>query len=214
MIRINLLPHREMRRERRKKDFFTWATLAVIGAACVAVAVAFGISAQIDAQQARNDYIARENDKLDSQIKEIAQLREEIEGLRARQQAVENLRRDLTVPVHMMDELVRLTPEGMYLRQVKQDDRKVVLSGIARSNDQVSNLLRSLAHDTAWFERPELIEIKAGQSGKPDSRDARRIYEFSMNAMVKMQAVPDPAKPGAPAAVRPGPTPAAVAAPR
>lgn len=213
MIRINLLPHREMRRERRKKDFVALALLTVIVSGCAAVAVAMGISTQIDAQQARNDYITKENEKLDAQIKEIAQLREEIDGLRARQQAVENLQRDRTVPVHVMDELVKLTPDGIYFRQLKQEDRKIVLSGVAQSNERVSNLLSGLAKNTPWLERPELVEIKAAQLGKADAKDSRRVYEFALNALVKTLPVADPAKAGAPAkpvaaapSAAPGPT--------
>jgi len=210
-IRINLLPHREMRRERRKKDFIALSVLTVVVAGCAAVGVAMGISSQIDAQQARNDFITQENEKLDAQIKEIAQLREEIDGLRARQQAVENLQRDRTVPVHVMDELVKVTPDGIYFRQLKQEERKVVLTGVARSNERVSHLLRGLANDTPWLERPELVEIKAAQLGKPDAKDARRVYEFSLNALVKTMPVAEAGKPGSPAkpvaaAATPGPT--------
>ncbi len=198
MIRINLLPHREMRRERRKKDFVALALLTVIVSGCAAVAVAMGINAQIDAQQARNDYITKENEKLDAQIKEIAQLREEIDGLRARQQAVENLQRDRTVPVHVMDELVKLTPDGVYFRQLKQEDRKLVLSGVAQSNERISNLLSGLAKNTPWLEPPELVEIKAAQLGKADAKDARRVYEFALNALVKTLPVGEPCKAGTP----------------
>jgi len=196
MIRINLLPHREMRRDRRKKDFIALLLFTVLVAGAAALLVAFGIGQQIDAQQARNDYIKRENEKLDAQIKEIAQLRQEIDALKARQQAVENLQRDRTLPVHVMDELVKHTPQGVYFRQLKQEDRKVSLIGVAQSNERVSNLLRSLANDTPWLERPELVEIKAAQAGKAETRDARRVYEFALNAMIKAPVVPE-AKPAA-----------------
>ncbi|MFP5460293.1 MAG: PilN domain-containing protein [Gammaproteobacteria bacterium] len=188
-IRINLLPHRELRRERRKKDFIAILVATVVAGAGIAALVALGIGSRIDAQQARNDFIKRENDKLDEQVKEIAMLREEIDSLKARQLAVENLQRDRTLPVHMMDELVRRTPDGMFFRQLRQADRKVTLTGLAQSNERVSNLLRTLAHETPWLERPELVEIKAITLGKPDPRDkdaqGRRVYEFSLNATIK-----------------------------
>jgi type IV pilus assembly protein PilN len=196
MIRINLLPHREMRRERRKKDFVAFILLVVVFGASVALLVALGIGQRIDAQQARNDYIKRENDKLDAQIKEIALLRQEIDSLRARQLAVENLQRDRTLPVHVMDELVKYTPDGIYFKQVKQEERKVSLVGVAQSNERVSNLLRSLSYETPWLERPELVEIKAAPAGKPDAKDTRRVFEFAVNAMVKTPAATD-AKPAA-----------------
>lgn len=189
MIRINLLPHRELRRERRKKDFMAMLVATVVAGAAIAGVVALGIGSQIDAQQARNDFIKRENDKLDAQVREIAKLREEIDSLKARQLAVENLQRDRTLPVHVMDELVRQTPEGMYFRHIRQADRKVTLQGLAQSNERVSSLLRSLANETPWLERPELVEIKAIALGKPDPKDkdkeVRRVYEFSLNATIK-----------------------------
>ena len=123
MIRINLLPHREMRRERRKKDFVGLAVLSVLLSGAVALSVAFGISNRIDAQQARNDFIVKENEKLDAQIKEIALLKQEIDSLTARQHAVENLQRDRTLPVHVLDELVKHTPTGIYYKQMRQEER-------------------------------------------------------------------------------------------
>lgn len=201
IVRINLLPHRELRRERRKKDFIAGLLATVLAGVGLAVLVALGISGRIDAQQARNDFIKRENDKLEAQLREVAQLREEIDSLKARQMAVENLQRDRTLPVHVLDELVRHTPEGMYFRQLRHSDRKVTLVGLAQSNERVSDLLRTLANDTPWLERPELVEIKAITLGKPDPRDKdkepRRVFEFSLSAAVKA-----PEKPGD-AAARP-----------
>jgi len=210
MIRINLLPHREMRRERRKKDFIGISVLTLLLGAGVALAVAVGIGSQIDTQQARNDFIVKENEKLDAQIKEIALLKQEIESLTARQNAVENLQRDRTMPVRVLDELVKQTPAGIYFKQLRHEDRKVTLVGYAQSNEHVSSLLRSLANDTPWLERPELVEIKATSlpaAANPAiatlGREARRIFEFSLTAMVKPPVVNDPTKPGAKPAVKP-----------
>jgi len=220
MIRINLLPHREMRRERRKKEFIARSLLTAAAGATVALAVALGINGKIENQQARNDFIKRENTKLDEQIKEIALLKQEIEALRARQEAVENLQRDRTLPVHVMDELVKHTPEGIQLKQLKQVDRRITLTGFAQSNERISQLLRSLAHDTPWLERPELVEIKAVTLGKPDTsgrvdpKTARRAYEFSLNATIKTPGASDAAVPARPVAGAPAPVATANAASR
>ncbi len=187
-MRINLLPHREMRRERRKKDFVGLLALVGIGALAAAVVVALGIDQRIDAQRARNDFIRAENAKLDAQIREIATLRAEIEALRARQYAVESLQTNRTIPVHLMDELVKHTPDGIYLKTMRQDERKITLAGYAQSNERVSELLRNLANNTPWLERPELIEIKAARLGgaaAAKDKDARRVFEFSLNALIK-----------------------------
>lgn len=199
-IRVNLLPHRELRRERRKKDFVGFAVLVGIAGAVAAFAGGFAINQQIAAQQERNDFIKTENAKLDLQIAEIKTLREEISALRARQQAVENLQSDRTVPVHLFDELVRLAPEGLYLRQLRQEDKRVTLTGHAQTNERVAELLRNLAERSPWLERPELGEIKEialpPMSGQ---KEGRKVFEFSLNALVKRPAAPvDPNKPGAP----------------
>jgi type IV pilus assembly protein PilN len=191
--RINLLPHREMRRERRKKDFVVLGVLTAILAALGCLLVALAIDNRIEEQRARNDFVRTENAKLDEQIKEIATLRAEIDALRARQAAVESLQTNRTIPVHLMDELVKHVPEGLYLKSMRQDERKVTLVGYAQSNDRVSELLRNLANNTPWLERPELVEIKAVQvgSGKANANDGgRRLYEFSLNALVRTNDAP------------------------
>lgn len=198
MIRINLLPHREMRRERRRKAFVFIASMTAAAGAAVAMIIGFVIQGQIDAQQARNQFIRAENTKLDAQIREIATLRQEIEALKARQEAVETLQRDRTLPVHLFDALVTLMPEGVQLQQVRQVERRVALTGIAQSNDRVSALLYNLANRSEWLERPELTEIKAVMIGKPEQRAAasqqRRAYQFSLNVAIKGKGSQEQAK--------------------
>ena len=205
MIRINLLPHREMRRERRKKDFIGLGIFCGILSAGACFLMVTFISQLISAQSARNEFIKAENAKLEIQIKEIASLRADIAALKARQQAVENLQSDRTLPVHLLDELVKRVPEGIFLKTIKQDDLKVTITGIAQSNDRVSELLRQLSYQTPWLEKPELVEIKAGFVGEKNAKDAKRAFEFSLNAFLKR-----PGKPEGPA-VAPATTAAAAA---
>jgi len=202
-IRINLLPHREMKRERRKKDFVSLAALVGIAGAVAVFAGGFAINQQISAQQERNAFIVAENAKLDAEIAEIKTLRDEIAALKARQQAVENLQSDRTAPVRLFDELVRLTPEGVYLKQLRQDDLRVTLSGHAQTNERVAELLRNLAERSPLLERPELGEIKEiSLPPTAGSREGRKIYEFSLNTLMKRATPPADAKPGAPRAER------------
>jgi len=187
-----------MRRERRRKAFVFIASMTAAAGAAVAMIIGFVIQGQIDAQQTRNHFIRAENTKLDAQIREIATLRQEIEALKARQEAVETLQRDRTLPVHLFDELVTLMPEGVQLQQVRQIERKVALTGIAQSNDRVSALLHNLANRSDWLERPELTEIKAVMIGKPEQRAAasqqRRAYQFSLNVAIKGKGSQEVAK--------------------
>jgi type IV pilus assembly protein PilN len=178
-IRINLLPHREARRERQKKTFYALTVLSFVAGIALVGLVWSVLQGYIGAQQERNRYIENENRKLDVQIKEIATLRQEIEALRARQRAVEDLQADRNQPVYLMDELTKQTPEGIYLRALKQEDRKVNVTGWAASNERVSEFLRNLQNNSKYLERPELVEIKL--SGQTPQNVQRRLFEFSLN---------------------------------
>jgi type IV pilus assembly protein PilN len=182
-IRVNLLPHREARRERQKKTFY-FLTLMSFAAGLVLVGLVWSVlQGYIGGQQDRNNFITGENRKLDVQIKEVANLRQEIDALRARQRAVEDLQADRNLPVYLMDELTKQTPEGIYLRGFKQEDRKVNIQGWAASNERVSEFLRNLQNNSKYLERPELIEIKiAGQSPQGVQR---RMFDFSLNFFLK-----------------------------
>ncbi|MBS0308498.1 MAG: PilN domain-containing protein [Proteobacteria bacterium] len=183
MVRINLLPHREEKRQLRKKLFVVMLAAAALIGGLVVLAVAGFYAAKIDNQNQRNDFIKGENIKLDAQIKEVATLREEIEALKARQNAVEDLQADRNQPVYLMDELVKQVPEGVYLKSFKQEAQRVVLVGYAQSNDRVSELLRNLGNNSPWLERPELIEIRASSVGQ--GKDMKKIFEFSLNVGIK-----------------------------
>ena len=203
MILINLLPHREAKRRQRKRSFFiTLAVCALIGVGITGVWYSV-LQQMTSAQDSRNAFLKGEIARLDNQIKDIATLRTEIEALKARQKAVEDLQTDRNVPVHLLDELVRQTPEGVYLSSIRQNGAVVTVNGIAQTNERVSEFLRNTLYSSPWLERPELIEIKAA-SVSTGNRDQRRLYEFAMRVTLKRpQSSPPPAGPAS------GPTPAA-----
>lgn len=179
MILINLLPHREAARKRRREAFFVaLGAAALIGG--VIAGVVFGwYQAQISMQQFKNQFLQGEIKKLDSQIKDIANLQAEIAALRARQQAVEDLQADRNLPVHLLNELVKQLPDGVYINSLKQDNQVVSIQGVAQSNERVSELLRNLANTSAWLSRPELVEIVAGTVSL-GGKEQRRISNFTM----------------------------------
>ena len=184
MILINLLPHREAKRVARKRAFFAGLVASAVGGLGLVV---FGLSfvVQLTSQQeARNEYLRAEIKKLEGQIKDIATLRTEIEALKARQRAIEDLQTDRNVPVHLLNELVKHVPDGLYLKSVTQTGGSVVLSGFAQSNERVSELLRNTSQNGVWVERPDLIEIKSSTVGTTP-RDSARVYEFSMRLKIK-----------------------------
>jgi type IV pilus assembly protein PilN len=205
VILINLLPHREEKRRQRKRAFFVGlAASAIIGLAVVGVWYT-ALSQMTSTQQARNSFLKSEIARLEVQIKDIATLRAEIEGLKARQGAVEDLQLNRNVPVHLLDELVRLTPEGIYLTSLRQTDNNVLVSGVAQTNERVSEFLRNAVSNSPWLDRMELVEIKAvNQPPSAGSREQRRLYEFSLRVSTKLPgnpaSAPATAAPAAPAA--------------
>lgn len=195
MIRINLLPHREEKRKQRMLAFYRLLVLSGVMGLGIVLAVAGVIAGQISAQEQRNNFIKAENAKLDAQIKEIAELRQEIDALKARQQAVEDLQSDRNQPVYLMDELVKQVPEGVYLRAFKQDGQRVVVSGYAQSNERVSEMLRNMSNNSPWLERPDLIEIRSASVGQ--GKDQKRVFDFTVNVGIKRPRDKDAAAAGA-----------------
>lgn len=180
MILINLLPHRELARKRRRESFQAIMVLSAIVGLLIAGAIYLWFQTMIENQQSRNNFIASETAILDKQIKEIANIEDEIAALRARQKAVEDLQADRNLPVHMLNELVLQVPDGVYLTSLSQRGQVVTLKGMAQSNERVSELLRNLSDNTPWFSKPQLGEIvTANISLSP--RDQRRVPSFTLN---------------------------------
>jgi type IV pilus assembly protein PilN len=202
VILINLLPHREEKRRLRKRAFFVGLVAsAVVGAAVVGIWFT-ALSQMTAAQMARNDFLKTEITRLEAQIKDIATLKAEIEALKARQKAVEDLQSDRNTPVYLLDELVKQTPEGIYLTSIKQSGQTVALTGVAQTNERVSEFLRNTSYNSTWLERPELVEIKAANVTTA-GRDQRRLFEFSMRLTIKRSQTADaPAAPASAAAVK------------
>jgi len=184
VILINLLPHREEKRQLRKRAFFS-ALVASFLLGFLIVGVWYTVLQQLTSvQEARNSFLKDETNKLQEQIRDIANLRTEIEALNARKKAVEDLQTDRNMPVHLLDELVRQTPEGVYLSTIKQTGQVVAITGIAQTNERVSEFLRNTLYNSPWLEKPELIEIKS-VTAAGINREQRRLFDFSMRVTLK-----------------------------
>jgi len=179
MILINLLPHREAARKRRKDLFNVSLGASALLGGVIAGTIFLWYQAAITQQQGNNLVLETEIKKLEGQIKDIAGLEAEIAALRARQQAVEDLQSDRNLPVHLMTELVNQLPDGVYINKMTQQDQQVSLVGVAQSNERVSELLRNLANNTPWFTKPELIEITSGVA-PVSPKEQKRVYNFTI----------------------------------
>jgi type IV pilus assembly protein PilN len=190
MSLINLLPHREERRKRARQHYFVVAGgTVVVGVLIVGLMHTF-YAAKIESQTDRNRFLKNEVVKLDKDIAEIKKLRDEIQALLARKQVIETLQADRAQTVHLLDELVRQTPDGVYLKAVTQKGLRVNLLGYAQSNARVSTLMRNI-ESSPWLERPELVEVRGANV------DKRRVSEFNMNLSLKRVAGRDDGAKGA-----------------
>lgn len=202
MIRINLLPHREAKRKQKKAAFVALMALSAIIGGIVVMGVGGYNQSRISIQNERNGVLTAANLELDKKIADIVTLKQEIEALKARQQAVEDLQGDRNQPVYLLDELVRQTPQGVYLRSARQDGQRVALIGFAQSQERVAELLRNLAGASPWLERPELSEVRAVQLQQ--SKTGKKVVEFTLSAAIKRPRDREAAAAAAAAAGAPG----------
>ncbi|HET7363331.1 MAG TPA: PilN domain-containing protein [Burkholderiales bacterium] len=188
--RINLLPHRAERRARAKKHFGLVSGLAAVLGLVIVLAVHITYADLISNQEGRNQFLKSEIGKLDKEIAEIDKLKDEIAALLARKQIIETLQADRAQTVHLLDELVKQMPEGVFLRSIAQKGMRVQLLGYAQSNARVSTLMRNI-EASRWLGDPELIEVKAA------ALDKRRVSEFTMFVSLKRAPVEATPAPGA-----------------
>ena len=178
MTRINLLPHREERRKAGRKHFVVVAATRAVLALdpfCLVHGVFFGY---LQIQNERNDFLKKENARLDKEIEEIKKLKDEIAALLSRKQVIETLQADRAQTVYLLDQLVKQMPEGVYLRSITQKGLRVSLVGYAQSNARVSTLMRNI-EASPWLEAPKLNEIRA------TTVNNKRVSEFALDLSLK-----------------------------
>jgi type IV pilus assembly protein PilN len=198
MIRINLLPHREIRRKKQQEHFFILLGLVTVFGIGVWFVVHTFLNDRLDDQNSRNKYLQEEIVKLDKQIDEIKVLKEQIASLLARKKVVETLQLNRSEVVHLLDQLARQLPEGIYLRSIKQVGTRVTITGYTQSQARVSTLMRNL-EASQHLENPGLVEIKAVAQG------ASRINEFTMNINITRPKPTDDAGTSPKPAAKPAP---------
>jgi len=199
VILINLLPHREAARKRRKESFQATMFVSFLIGLVIAGAIYWWFQMMIVAQQEKNSFLQSEITVLENQIKEIATIEDEIAALRARQKAVEDLQSDRNLPVHLLNELVKQVPDGAYVNSIKQTEQVIEMKGVAQSNERVSEMLRNLTNNTPWLSKPELVEIVASNINLTP-RDQRRVSTFNLRFRLmrtgEVQKAKDPASSG------------------
>lgn len=188
MIRVNLLPHRAEKRKARQLQFIVLSVISLVLGAILVGFVHVAISTQISYQERRNAYLKQQITVLDKQIEEIKKLREQTQALLARKTVVENLQSTRSDVVHLLDQMLRILPDGVYLKTLKQTGYKISLVGYAQSSARVSTLMRSI-EDSPWLDTPMLIEVHATNIANT------RLSEFSLYFNLTKQVAPDIAAP-------------------
>lgn len=194
MMRINLLPHRAEKRHARQVQFIALSVISVVLGGVLVGFVQVAISTQISYQERRNAYLKQETAILDKQIEEIKKLREQTQALLARKNVVESLQSTRSDVVRLLDQMLRILPDGVYLKTLKQAGTRISVIGYSQSNARISTLMRAV-EDSPWLDSPTLVEIHAVTTG------GSRLSEFSMNFNLTRQldaASPPVAKPVGP----------------
>lgn len=184
MILINLLPHRAAARKRRREQFMLQLGLSLLAGVLLSLLIMLSFQQRIHEQREnRNDPLRVGIAELDAQIKDVASLKTQVEALKARQQAVESLQADRNLPVHLLEEMVRQLPDGIYLSSIKQEGLNITIAGMAQSQERVSELLRNLGNRSAWLRQPQLVEIVASDVNVP-RQGSRRVSSFSIRVLL------------------------------
>lgn len=179
MTDINLLPWREKKREREKKEFLFMALSGIVFSAMVIFCVNYYALSLVENQRHRNQRLESEIIRLDLQIKEIKDLKKLRSALIARMNIVRNLQATRKLTVHLLDEVISILPDGIYLYQMSRAGNKVTLLGHAESNANISELMRGIER-SIWTERPELTEIKRTE------KDSQRVEnDFKLSFIMK-----------------------------
>jgi type IV pilus assembly protein PilN len=186
--RINLLPHRELKRAARKREFVFIAAGTFVFALATAFLAHTILAGMVESQNNKNKFLKAEIAKVDKEIEEIQRLKEQTAALLARKQVVETLQSNRTEAVHLLDQLVRQLPDGIYLKSVKQTADKINLTGYAQSNARIATLMRNL-DSSPWLANAELVETKAVQL------NSLRVNEFSLNIQLRREQAADTGKP-------------------
>jgi len=193
MIRINLLPHRAEKRKRRQIQFISLSVISMILAAVLVGFVHVFIFTRIIYQDRRDGFLKNEIVKLDKQIEELKRLREQTKALMARKEVVENLQSTRSDVVHLLDQMLRIMPDGTNLKSLKQTGNKINITGAAQSNARVSTLMRAI-ENSPWLDTPGLVEVHASSNGK------ERTNDFVLNFNLTKQTPASNAAASAPAA--------------
>lgn len=191
MAKINLLPWREEYRQTKKREFLEIAAVVLVFGLLTVFVWDRVVDARIDNQTSRNDRISQEIAELDKQVKEISELKARKQEMLDRMAVIQALQANRPDIVRIFDELVKATPDGVFLTELVRVNDAMSLTGFAESNNRVSALMRNL--DGSYkFTEPNLTKVEADQSlGEQGNRFEMRVQ------LTKPEVVVEPDNTGA-----------------
>ena len=192
MVRLNLLPWREARRQHQKRLFVIHGMIALLVTLGAAIASYVVIDGLILYQESRNDFLVAEIAKLDSKINEIKEIEKKKADLLARMDIIQELQYIRPEVVHLFDEIVTAIPDGVFLTGIRQSGRNVVLEGRAQSYGRISDLMRNIKA-SAWITNPTLTIIK------DQDKSDRGLSQFELQFQQQRPPAPKPQEDKAPA---------------
>jgi type IV pilus assembly protein PilN len=193
MTRINLLPHRAAAKKHRQNLFQRQLIYCALLGCLLALVAYFLIQQNITAQQQRNQALVSNTAHLDSKITAMMALEKECQTLQVRQHAVEDLQIERNTPVHLMNELAKRLPEGLFITSLRMDNKGVTLKGVSPSHEKVADFLQNMGADTTRFNRPELLEVVTGSPSPVSPASplaARKAASFSLRLHSRSASLP------------------------
>ena len=187
MANINLLPWREEAREKQKRDYIGILAVVFLASAILVYVAVSLLEIMTDEQQTRNAYLQSEISLLDTQIAEIKKINERKKDIERRTDIILNLQQSRNLPTHVLDELVRIVPPGIYLSSLEKKGSLLLIEGRSESNNNVANMMRKVKA-SEWLTDPNM------QSIVTKNEELRQLQQFSLRVTIKGANVDEPEK--------------------
>ncbi|HAB42597.1 MAG TPA: hypothetical protein DCE70_03370 [Acinetobacter sp.] len=150
MAKINLLPWRDELRIKRNNEFVAICAGALFLGLAVAGSTWFYYDQKLQDQEQANQLVVSTNQNLDVQLKALDGLQDQRNAIVERMKLIQGLQTQRPIAVHLIDEIVRVTPSNMYITKFQRTGDKFTIEGKAESPNTVAELLRNLEAST-WY---------------------------------------------------------------
>jgi len=182
MTKINLLPWRESLRKKKQKDFINAVVLvALIGILSVVLAHSYIEQLKIYQNQ-RNQLLQNEITLLDKKIVEIKDIEAKKKQLQTKIKLIEQLQESRHEAVHLLDEISKIIPEGIFLTKLTQSGHELTFEGKSESNAQISAFMRAI-EASLWLQKPTLLVIKLPDKTSNNKIGTESLSDFNLHAL-------------------------------